>query len=269
MKLIKFKHNRNILNNYYRFYNEVSYNTQIITDKFSNKYVNNSFTNTNKYYFSTFNNNFVKFNFSKKHKNHNHKHEHNHEEDEEEVAPYEVDLDEIEGHFKNEHNELVKIISKQKFGVLNLEEINNLKLTVHNKKQELSGLCQVTPKGYQSCSLTVYDASNITHIYKALQTLSSDYQIKLENNTITISLVGANTKEKKQEFIKGIKKYFDESKHNLQNIRAEELKTIRKHEKHIEKDIKKKLEKMVEDLYKKYHKLNEDLHKKKEQEVNN
>lgn len=87
-------------------------------------------------------------------------------------------------------------------GRLTEETFSDVLIPAYGERTPLAQLVQFIPKGATTLTLNVYDEKMIPHIQKVLETSDKSYQIKKDQKMITVTLLGGNTKESKNEAVK-------------------------------------------------------------------
>jgi len=87
-----------------------------------------------------------------------------------------------------------------------------------------------------------------------LETSNYSFNVRKEGTGLIVSLVGANTKKAKDEFIKEIKLVGQKDLDALRNIRADNINKVKKFKDLLPKDVIFNAEKQIHDLFTQYSK---------------
>lgn len=109
----------------------------------------------------------------------------------------------------------------------NPELLNSLKVDYYNSIMPLQQLASVTTPDSKLFVLNVFDKSAISAIEKSIQTSNLGLNPQIEGTSIKIRLPEL-TQERREELIKILSTYCEETKVMIRNIRREAMDTLKK-----------------------------------------
>jgi ribosome recycling factor len=152
-------------------------------------------------------------------------------------------------HFKQQ-------LQKVRTGRASAAIVENIKADYYGSPTALSQMSTISAPDARTIVIQPYDRNNIQAIEKAIQ--QADLGFNPQNDGMVIRIpVPPLTEERRKEFVKLCKKYAEESKVAVRNIRRDQIEVIRKAEKDkkITEDDKKKgeedIQKITDDFIKK------------------
>lgn len=153
-------------------------------------------------------------------------------------------------------------------GRANAAVLDQIKVEYYGTPTPIQQIATVATPDPRSLSIQPWDASSLKLIEKAI--LESDLGINPQNDGKIIRLVFPQlTEERRKELIKQIKKYAEEAKIAIRNIRRDAMDTFKDQKKKSEiteddlKNIEKDLQKLTDDYIKEI----DDIAAKKEKEL--
>ena len=153
-------------------------------------------------------------------------------------------------------------------GRANAGVLDRITVDYYGAPTPLNQVANIGSPGPRTLSIQPYDMSLLKAIEKAIQT--SDLGINPQNDGRVIRLAFPQlTEERRKELTKQVRKYGEEGKVALRNIRRDAMDDIKKKTKKSEltEDDQKKLEKELQDMTDKRCKDIDDLTAKKEKEL--
>ena len=153
-------------------------------------------------------------------------------------------------------------------GRANAAVLDPIQVDYYGQPTPIQQLATVSVPDPRSLMIQPWDASTLKSIEKAI--LTSDLGINPQNDGRAIRLVFPPlTEERRKELVKQVKKYGEESKVAVRNIRRDAIEKFKKQQKKSEiteddyKNIEKDIQKLTDDYIKEIDKLSE----KKEKEL--
>ena len=153
-------------------------------------------------------------------------------------------------------------------GRANAAVLDRIMVNYYGTPTPLNQVANISSPDPRTLVIQPYDASLMKAIEKAIQT--SDLGINPQNDGRVIRLAFPQlTEERRKELTKQVRKYGEEGKVALRNIRRDAMDDIKKKTKKAEltEDDQKKLEKELQDMTDKRCKDIDDLTAKKEKEL--
>lgn len=153
-------------------------------------------------------------------------------------------------------------------GRANAKVLDRIEVPYYGTETPLSQVAAVASPDPRTLTITPWDPTLLKAIEKAIQT--SELGINPQNDGKLIRLVFPQlTEERRKELAKQVKKYGEEAKIAIRNIRRDAVDAFKKQQKksEITEDELKKIEKDVQDLTDKYTKKIEDLCVAKDKEL--
>lgn len=153
-------------------------------------------------------------------------------------------------------------------GRANAKVLDRITVEYYGSETALSGVATISSPDARTLVIQPWDAKLLKDIQKAIQV--SDLGINPQNDGRVIRLVFPQlTEERRKELTKQVKKYAEEGKVALRNIRRDGMDYIKnlKKKSEITEDEQKKAEKDLQDLLDKYIKKVDDALAAKEKEL--
>ncbi|MGM9602874.1 MAG: ribosome recycling factor [Faecousia sp.] len=153
-------------------------------------------------------------------------------------------------------------------GRANAKVLDRITVEYYGSETALSGVAAISSPDARTLVIQPWDAKLLKDIQKAIQV--SDLGINPQNDGRVIRLVFPQlTEERRKELTKQVKKYAEEGKVALRNIRRDGMDYIKnlKKKSEITEDEQKKAEKDLQDLLDKYIKKVDDALAAKEKEL--
>ena len=138
-------------------------------------------------------------------------------------------------------------------GRANPQVLDRITVEYYGSETPLNGVATISSPDARTLVISPWDNKLLKDIQKAIQT--SDLGINPQNDGRVIRLVFPQlTEERRKELIKQVKKYAEDAKVALRNIRRDGMDYVKKLKKNSEitEDDQKKAEKDLQDLLDKY-----------------
>lgn len=162
---------------------------------------------------------------------------------------------EFSGKMKKTTEVLCSQFDSVRAGRANAAVLDQIKVEYYGSPTPINQIATVSTPDPRSLAIQPWDASSLKMIEKAI--LESDLGINPQNDGRVIRLVFPQlTEERRKELIKQIKKYGEEAKIAIRNIRRDAMDVFKKQQKKSEiteddyKDIEKDLQKLTDDYIK-------------------
>ena len=153
-------------------------------------------------------------------------------------------------------------------GRANAKVLDRITVEYYGSETPLAGVATISSPDARTLVIQPWDSKLLKDIQKAIQV--SDLGINPQNDGRVIRLVFPQlTEERRKELIKQVKKYAEESKVAVRNIRREGMDYVKKLKKNSEitEDDQKKAEKDLQDMLDKYIKKVDEALAAKEKEL--
>ncbi len=153
-------------------------------------------------------------------------------------------------------------------GRANAKVLDRITVEYYGSETALAGVASISSPDARTLVIQPWDTKLLKDIQKAIQV--SDLGINPQNDGRVIRLVFPQlTEERRKELAKQVKKYAEEAKVAMRNIRREGMDFVKalKKKAEITEDEQKKAEKDLQDLLDKYIKKVEDALAAKEKEL--
>ena len=153
-------------------------------------------------------------------------------------------------------------------GRANAKVLDRITVEYYGSETPLAGVATISSPDARTLVIQPWDSKLLKDIRKAIQV--SDLGINPQNDGRVIRLVFPQlTEERRKELIKQVKKYAEESKVAMRNIRREGMDYVKKLKKNSEitEDDQKKAEKDLQDMLDKYIKKVDEALAAKEKEL--
>ena len=153
-------------------------------------------------------------------------------------------------------------------GRANAKVLDRISVEYYGSETPLNGVATISTPDARTLVIQPWDTTLLKEIQKAIQ--SSDLGINPQNDGKVIRLVFPQlTEERRKELTKQVKKYAEEAKVAMRNIRRDGMDYVKKLKKNSEitEDDQKKAEKDLQDLLDKNIKRVDDMTAAKEKEL--
>ena len=153
-------------------------------------------------------------------------------------------------------------------GRANPKVLDRISVEYYGQETPLNGVATISSPDARTLVISPWDTKLLKDIQKAIQT--SDLGINPQNDGRVIRLVFPQlTEERRKDLTKQVKKYAEEAKVAMRNIRRDGMDYVKKLKKDsaITEDEQKKAEKDLQDLLDKYIKKVDDVLAVKEKEL--
>ena len=153
-------------------------------------------------------------------------------------------------------------------GRANAKVLDRITVEYYGSETPLNGVATISTPDARTLVIQPWDTSLLKEIQKAIQ--ASDLGINPQNDGKVVRLVFPQlTEERRKELTKQVKKYAEEAKVAMRNIRRDGMDYIKKLKKDsaITEDEQKKAEKDLQDLLDKYIKQADEATAAKEKEL--
>lgn len=153
---------------------------------------------------------------------------------------------------------------KLQTGRANAALVESIHVDVYGSKTPLKGVCSISIPESNQIVLQPWDKSQLATIEKAIR--DSDLGLNPQNDGNVIRLIlPPMTTERRQELVKLVGRYAEDTRVSLRNARHEALDKLKKME--LPEDELKGKEKEVQDVIDTYNKKVDDAAKHKEQDI--
>lgn len=153
-------------------------------------------------------------------------------------------------------------------GRANAKVLDRITVEYYGSETPLAGVATISSPDARTLVVSPWDTKLLKDIQKAIQ--MSDLGINPQNDGRVIRLVFPQlTEDRRKELVKQIKKYAEDSKVAMRNIRRDGMDYVKKLKKNSEitEDEQKKAEKELQDMLDKYIKKVDDATAVKEKEL--
>ena len=153
-------------------------------------------------------------------------------------------------------------------GRANAKVLDRISVEYYGSETPLNGVATISSPDARTLVITPWDTKLLKEIQKAIQ--MSDLGINPQNDGRVIRLIFPQlTEERRKELSKQVKKYAEDAKVAMRNIRRDGMDYVKKLKKNneITEDDQKKAEKDLQDLLDKYIKKVDDVLAAKEKEL--
>ena len=179
-----------------------------------------------------------------------------------------VDFKEYERKMGKALDHLAEEFSAVRAGRANAKVLDRITVEYYGSETPLNGVATISSPDARTLVISPWDTKLLKDIQKAIQT--SDLGINPQNDGRIIRLVFPQlTEERRKDLTKQVKKYAEDAKVAVRNIRRDGMDFIKKAQKksEITEDDQKKAEKDLQTLLDKYIKKVDELCAKKEKEL--
>ena len=177
-------------------------------------------------------------------------------------------LNAYEDKMKKTLDVLAKELAAVRAGRANPAVLDKITVEYYGAPTPLNQVAAIASPDPRSLSIQPWDGSILKAIEKAIQT--SDLGINPQNDGRVIRLVFPQlTEDRRRELTKQVKKYGEDAKVAIRNIRRDAMDTFKAQKKkgELTEDDQKKCEKDLQDMTDKYIKKIDDMCAKKEKEL--
>ncbi len=153
-------------------------------------------------------------------------------------------------------------------GRANAKVLDRITVEYYGSETPLNGVATISSPDARTLVVQPWDTSLLKEIQKAIQ--ASDLGINPQNDGKVVRLIFPQlTEERRKELTKQVKKYAEEAKVAMRNIRRDGMDYVKKLKKdsQITEDEQKKAEKDLQDMLDKYTKRADEALAAKEKEV--
>ena len=153
-------------------------------------------------------------------------------------------------------------------GRANAKVLDRITVEYYGSETPLAGVATISSPDARTLVISPWDSKLLKDIQKAIQ--SSDLGINPQNDGRVIRLVFPQlTEERRKELTRQVKKYAEDAKVAMRNIRREGMDYVKKLKKDsaITEDEQKKAEKDLQDMLDKYIKKVDEITAAKEKEL--
>jgi ribosome recycling factor len=140
-------------------------------------------------------------------------------------------------------------ISKVRTGRASASLVDNLKVDYYGSMTPITQVASVSVPDARTIVIQPWDRSTLTSIEKAIQQADLGFNPQNDGSIIRIP-VPPLTEERRKEFVKMSKKFAEEGKIGIRNVRRDEMESLKKSEKDkiISEDEKKRGEDEIQKL---------------------
>ena len=179
-----------------------------------------------------------------------------------------VDFKEFERRMGKALDHLHEEFGAVRAGRANSKVLDRITVEYYGSETPLNGVATISSPDARTLVISPWDSKLLKDIQKAIQ--ASDLGINPQNDGKVIRLVFPQlTEERRKELTKQVKKYAEDGKVAMRNIRRDGMDYIKKLKKNSEitEDDQKKAEKDLQDLLDKYIKKVDEANAAKEKEL--
>ena len=179
-----------------------------------------------------------------------------------------VDFKDFERRMNKALDHLQEEFSAVRAGRANAKVLDRISVEYYGSETPLAGVATISSPDARTLVISPWDTKLLKDIQKAIQ--SSDLGINPQNDGRVIRLVFPQlTEERRKDLTKQVKKYAEDAKVAMRNIRRDGMDHVKKLKKNSEitEDDQKKAEKDLQVLLDKYNKKVDDALAAKEKEL--
>ena len=179
-----------------------------------------------------------------------------------------VDFKEFEKRMEKALDHLAEEFGAVRAGRANAKVLDRITVEYYGSETPLNGVATISSPDARTLVIQPWDTTLLKEIQKAIQ--ASDLGINPQNDGKVIRLVFPQlTEERRKELTKQVKKYAEDAKVAMRNVRRDGMDYVKKLKKdsQITEDEQKKAEKDLQDLLDKYTKKVDDALAAKEKEL--
>lgn len=179
-----------------------------------------------------------------------------------------VDFNEYGKRMEKSLDHLAEEFGAVRAGRANAKVLDRITVEYYGSETPLNGVATISTPDARTLVIQPWDTTLLKEIQKAIQ--SSDLGINPQNDGKVIRLIFPQlTEERRKDLTKQVKKYAEEAKVAMRNIRRDGMDYVKKLKKNneITEDDQKKAEKDLQDLLDKYTKKADEALAAKEKEL--
>ena len=179
-----------------------------------------------------------------------------------------VDFKEFERRMGKAVDHLIEEFGSVRAGRANAKVLDRITVEYYGSETPLNGVATISSPDARTLVISPWDTKLLKDIQKAIQ--SSDLGINPQNDGKVIRLIFPQlTEERRKELTKQVKKYAEDAKVAMRNIRRDGMDYVKKLKKDnaITEDEQKKAEKDLQDMLDKFIKKVDDALAAKEKEL--
>ena len=179
-----------------------------------------------------------------------------------------VDFTDYSTRMEKALNHLAEEFGAVRAGRANAKVLDRITVEYYGSETPLNGVATISTPDARTLVIQPWDTTLLKEIQKAIQ--ASDLGINPQNDGKVIRLIFPQlTEERRKELTKQVKKYAEEAKVAMRNIRRDGMDYVKKLKKdsEITEDEQKKAEKDLQDLLDKFTKKADDALAAKEKEL--
>lgn len=151
-------------------------------------------------------------------------------------------------------------------GRANVNLLDTVKVESYGTFMPLKQVANVSVSDATTLLISVWDKSMVSHVEKAIIAANLGLNPMVDGMSIRINIPKLS-EERRKELCKIVKKYGEDKKIAIRNIRKDSLEKIKKIAKEYSEDLVKDNEKRIQDLTDKYCKNSDDLVALKEKDL--
>jgi ribosome recycling factor len=176
--------------------------------------------------------------------------------------------EELEAAMTNSINSLKYQLTKVRTGRASASILDNLKVDYYGSPTPINQVGQISTPEARLLQIQPFDKTLIAAIEKVIQGANLGLTPSNDGNLIRIPFP-ALTEERRKEQIKSIRKYGEEAKISIRNLRRDQNEHVKKLEKakELSEDISKKYQETIQDITDNYIKEVDKIMVKKEEEL--
>ncbi len=179
-----------------------------------------------------------------------------------------VDFNDYARRMEKALDHLVEEFGAVRAGRANAKVLDRISVEYYGSETPLAGVATISSPDARTLVIQPWDNSLLKEIQKAIQ--ASDLGINPQNDGKVVRLIFPQlTEERRKDLTKQVKKYAEEAKVAMRNIRRDGMDYVKKLKKNSEitEDDQKKAEKDLQDLLDKYIKKADEMLAAKEKEL--
>ena len=179
-----------------------------------------------------------------------------------------VDFNDYARRMEKALDHLVEEFGAVRAGRANAKVLDRISVEYYGSETPLAGVATISSPDARTLVIQPWDNSLLKEIQKAIQ--ASDLGINPQNDGKVVRLIFPQlTEERRKDLTKQVKKYAEDAKVAMRNIRRDGMDYVKKLKKNSEitEDDQKKAEKDLQDLLDKYIKKADEMLAAKEKEL--
>ena len=179
-----------------------------------------------------------------------------------------VDFKEFERRMSKAVDHLTEEFGAVRAGRANAKVLDRITVEYYGSETPLAGVATISSPDARTLVISPWDTKLLKDIAKAIQT--SDLGINPQNDGRVIRLTFPQlTEERRKDLVKQVRKYAEDAKVAMRNVRRDGMDYVKKLKKNSEitEDDQKKAEKDLQDMLDKYIKKVDDATAAKEKEL--